>query len=149
MFNPPNHSHLISKTSIRSVEPDTSFSYTLTGKHGAALVTRHKTYREYTIKQGTFMRYTEQHYESWVTLTSEVGYGNVKPVLVYAVDMTKDFAMAAYLNESSSLEGTLTISVPMFVSASASAWGTWSGTGLIHTNRCHCYDFLVRLTERT
>ena len=136
MFDSPSHPHLISKTPTRSAESDTSFSYTFTGERGAALVTRYQTYREYTVKRGTFKQYTKQHYQSWVAFAREEGYGDdIEPVLVYAVDMTKDFAMAAYSKESSSLEGATTVSVPMFISASASAWGSWSGTGKIHVNR--------------
>ena len=81
------------------------------------------------------MRYAKQHYESWITLAGEEGYGDdVEPILVYAVDTTKDFAMAAYSNENSSLGGSITASVPMFISASASAWGTWSGANQIFTH---------------
>ena len=135
MFDPPSHPHLDFKTPTRSVDAGASFSYTLAGTRGAALVTRYKTYREYTTKRGTFMRYAKQHYESWITLASEEGYGDdVEPILVYAVDMTKDFAMAAYSNENSSLGGSITASVPMFISASASAWGAWSGANQIFTH---------------
>ena len=132
MFDPPSHPHFVSKTLTRSVEAGVSFSYTLAGTCGAALVTMCQAHREHTPKRGTFMRYAKQHYDSWITLVSEEGYGDdVEPILVYAVDRTKDFAMAAYWNESSSFEGSITTSVPMFGSASASAWGTWSCPGQI------------------
>ena len=48
--------------------------------------------------------------------------------------MTKDFAMVAYSNESTSLESDLTIAVPMLASASASVWGTWRTKCSPHTN---------------
>ena len=65
----------------------------------------------------------------------EKKYGDdIKPILVSSVNMTKDFAMAAYSNEGASLKADLTISVPMFTSASASVWGKWCAKGLIHTN---------------
>ena len=98
-------------------------------------MTKHKTYREYTEKRGTFERYTKEHYRSWVAFVRKVGYGNVEPVLVFGVDTTKRFSMAAYSKESSSLEGAVAFSVPIFGSASVSTWGTWSGTGKIHVNR--------------
>lgn len=59
---------------------------------------------------------------------------NIKPVLVTGVDMTRDFAMIAYSNNSAHLSSEFTTSVPLLASASASAWGTWHTQGLVHTN---------------
>ena len=99
------------------------------------MVTRCETYKQDALKRAAFERYTKKHYESWVTFSRKKDYGDdVKPILVSGVDMTKDFAMAAYSNEGTSLEADLTISVPMLASASASIWGTWRTRGLAHTN---------------
>jgi len=98
-------------------------------------VTRYQTYKQDALKRAAFERYTKRHYESWVAFSREKEYGyDVKPVLVSGIDMTKDFAMAAYSNEGTSIEADLTISVPMLGSASASIWGTWRTRGLAHTN---------------
>ena len=71
--------------------------------------------------ESAFRRYTKRHYESWVAFASQKDYGDdVQPVLVSGVDMTRDFAMAAYSYEDASLEADLTVSAPMIVSASAS-----------------------------
>ena len=98
-------------------------------------MTRYQTYKQDALKRAAFERYTKKHYESWVAFSREKEYGDdVKPILVSGVDTTKDFAMAAYSNEGTSLEADLTISVPMLASASASIWGTWRTRGLAHTN---------------
>lgn len=123
------------KEIIRPLEPGASFSFELTGEHGAALVTKHQTYKQDALKRAAFEQYTKKHYESWVAFSHEKQYGNdVKPVLVSGIDMTKDFAMAAYSNEGASVAADLTISVPMLASTSASIWGTWRTSGLAHTN---------------
>lgn len=117
------------------MEPGASFSFELTGKRGAALVTQSQTFKQDALKRAAFERYTKKHYESWVAFSREKQYGDdVNPILVSGVDMTKDFAMAAYSNEGTSLEADLAVSVPMFASASASVWGTWRTRGLVHTN---------------
>ena len=115
--------------------PGASFSFKLTGKRGAALVTRYQAYREDTLKKSAFERYIKEHYDSWVTFARDQDYGDdVKPVLVTGFDMTKDFAMAAYSNDDASLESDLSISVPMLASASASFYVTESTSGSTHTN---------------
>ena len=75
--------------------------------------------------EAAFEEYTKLHYESWVAFARQKKYGNdVRPILVSGFDMTKDFAMAAYSNVSTSLKSDLTIGVPMFGSASGALWGT-------------------------
>ena len=98
------------------MKPGASLSFELTGKRGAALVTRYPVYREDALEIPVFKEYTNTHYNSWVTFAS--WYRKVDPVLVYGFDMTKDWAMTAYSNEVSSVSN-LSISVPMGTSASA------------------------------
>ena len=119
----------------RPLEPGASFSFELTGNRGAALVTKYPTYRGDALRESAFEKYTKRHYESWVTFARHKEYGNdVHPVLVSGFDMSRDFAMVAYSNESTSLESDLTIAVPMLASASASVWGTWRTKCSPHTN---------------
>lgn len=119
----------------RLLEPGAHFSYQLTGDHGAALVTKYKTYVTDAQEQDTFKQYTRKHYDSWVTFVRNKRYGDdVRPVLVSGFDSTKDFAMAAYSNNGASLASEFTIFVPMLASASASLWGTWRTRGITHTN---------------
>jgi len=117
------------------LEPGVNFSFELTGKQGAALVTKYRTYREDVELESNFKAYTKRHYDSWVAFARDTGHGDdIKPVLVTGVDMTRDFAMMAYSSDSISLASEFTTEVPMVASASASAWGTWRTEGLVHTN---------------
>ena len=98
-------------------------------------MTKYPTYRGDSLRESAFEKYTKRHYESWVAFARTKEYGNdVHPVLVSGFDMTRDFAMVAYSNESTSLESDLTIAVPMLASASASVWGTWRTRCSPHTN---------------
>ena len=134
-LHPSTLLHLVQNVQPRPAEPGASFSYELTGSHGAALVTKYQTYREDSLLESAFERYTKRHYESWVAFARHKQYGDdVRPVLVSGFDMTGDFAMVAYSNESASLESDFTIGVPMLASASASLWGTWRTRCSAHTN---------------
>ena len=127
--------HLSQNTPFSPLECGGGFSFELSGDSGAALVTRYPTYREDSIKESAFVKYTKRHYESWVTFARQKEYGDdVRPVLVSGFDMTMDFAMAAYSNVSASLESELITGVPMFASASAALWGTWCTRHSPHTN---------------
>ena len=71
----------------RPLEPGASFSYELTGSHGAALVTKYQTYREDSLLESAFERYTKRHYESWAVFARYKQYGDdVWPVLVSGFD---------------------------------------------------------------
>ena len=123
------HAHRLT----RILEPGARFSFELTQERGAALVTRHHTYREDIEHRSVFEEYMKKHYDSWVKFSSKHG-SDVRPILVTGVDMTKDFAMIAYANNSTRLSSEFTVSVPLAASASASVWGTWHTEGLVHTN---------------
>jgi hypothetical protein len=98
-------------------------------------VTKYKTYKEDTLLESAFEAYTKRHYETWVKFARDKQYGNdIQPVLVSGFDMTRDFAMAAYSNEDTSLEADLTITVPTLASASASIWVAWRTRCSPHTN---------------
>ena len=119
----------------RPLEPGANFSFELTGNRGAALVTKHSTYKEDSLLDFVFERYTKRHYESWVAFARQKGYGSdVQPVLVSGVDVTRDFAMVAYSYEDTALEADLTIAAPTLIYASASLWGTWRTRYKPHTN---------------
>ena len=119
----------------RFLEPGVSFSFELTEKQGAVLVTKYRTYLEDVEHESAFEEYTKRHYDSWVTFARNARHGNdIKPVLVTGFDMTRDFAMMAYSANSTHLSSEFSTSVPLVASASASAWGTWHTQGLVHTN---------------
>ncbi|KAF9781373.1 hypothetical protein BJ322DRAFT_272750 [Thelephora terrestris] len=106
------------------LEPGISFSFELSEKKGAALVTKYRTYREDIELESGFEEYTKRHYDSWVAFARTTRHGNdIKPVLVTGVEMTRDFAMIAYSNNGTQLSSQFTASVPHVASASVSAMG--------------------------
>ena len=122
--------------SPRPLEPGAIVSYELTGNRGAALLTRYPTYCEDSLERSGFEKYTKRHYKSWVKFARDKQYGdNIHPILVSGFDMTRDFDMVAYSQESTSLEAGLTIAVPTLVAASPSLWGTRQTRCSPHTNR--------------
>ena len=116
----------------RTLEPGSSISLQLTGDQGAALLTKHLTYREDVQRKRTFEGYTKEHYKSWVDFARDTGHPNgIKPVLVTGVDMTRDFAMMSCSDgdDLNDLTAGFTTSPP-----GASVWGTWQTTGMVYTN---------------
>ena len=121
-------------TSPESIEPRASFR--LTGKRGVGLVTKHLTYGEDTTSQGLFQAYTKQYYESWVAFARDSGHGgDVQPVLVSGVDLTRDYAMLVY---SIPDEDAPLIPMPhadlMPIADPSSPWAKWSAPDFVHTN---------------
>ena len=99
------------------------------------MVTKHETYREDIEKRLVFEKYIKKHYDSWVDFAREQGHdSNPKPILVTGVDLTRDFAMVAYSNNSVHMECEFSAEVPAAASASMSLWGRWRAEGLVHTN---------------
>jgi len=112
-------------------------TFELTRKQGAALITQHPTYRDEVEREHTLENYTKQHYDSWVDFARERGDGdgeNVRPVLVTAVDLTREFATVAYSDNQTRMECEFSVAVPGIASTSVSVWGSWRAQGLVHTN---------------
>ena len=117
------------------LEPGFNAAFELSKKQGAALVTKHSTFKEDVERKERFQKYANSHYDSWVAFAREGEHGDdVKPALVIGVDMTRDFAMMAYSNNGLRVESEFTVSAPGLASATASVWGTWRTEGLVHTN---------------
>ena len=126
---------LASRRPPRPVEAGVNFEFELTGNRGAALATKYSTYIEESPLLDEFDSYTDRHYNSWVAFARRKRYGkDVKPVLVYGVDMTRDFSMAAYSYEGISLEAGLNVGVPSLTSVAPSVWCTWRTRYTPHTN---------------
>ena len=114
-----------------NLEPGSGISFQLTGDQGAALLTKHPTYKEDVQLERAFGGYTIEHYNSWVAFARECGHpDDVKPVLVTGVDMTRDFAMISYWNNGDDLAAEFTVSTPSI----ASPWGRWRTPGVVYTN---------------
>jgi len=113
------------------LEPGSSTSLQLTGNQGAALLTKHPTYKEDVQLGRVFEEYTKEHYDSWVAFARERGHPNdIKPILVTGVDMTRDFAMISYSNEGDDMTAEFTLSAP----GVAFPWGNWRAPGVVYTN---------------
>jgi len=110
-------------------------AFELTRKQGAALITKHPTYRDEIERERTFENYIKKHYDSWVDFARERGDGeNVRPVLVTGVDLTREFATVAYSDNRARMECEFSVAVPGIASASTSVWGSWHAQGLVFTN---------------
>ena len=130
---------------VQEVKPDSGvaghtrsgFSLTLTGNRGAALVTKHSTYREDAEFQSPLEEYTKRHYESWVGFARNLGHGDdVRPVLISGVDLTGDFAMMAYSNPDEDIRYIYLFSAPPGpIFDPCSPWGIWQTQSPVHTNR--------------
>ena len=113
-----------------TLEPGSSISFQLTGDRGAALLTKHPTYREDAELGRAFETYTKDYYDSWVAFARKRGHPDIKPVLVTGVDMTRDFAMMSYSSDG----GDLTAEFRTSAAEAASPWGTWHTQGAVHTS---------------
>ena len=130
------------------MEPGARIAFELTSKRGAALITKHLTYREDIEDEGTFEDYIKRHYNSWVDFARERGRGkNIRPVLVTGVDLTREFAAVAYSDNRTRVECEFSAGVPTAASASVSVWGSWRTSGLVHTN-CGPHPSLNQLGGR-
>jgi len=115
-----------------ALEPGSSISFQLTGgDQGAALLTKHPTYREDVELGRAFEIYTKEHYDSWVAFARKRGHPEgIKPVLVTGIDMTRDFATMSYSSDGDNLTAEFKTSTP----GVSSPWGVWRTTGVVHTN---------------
>jgi hypothetical protein len=87
------------------VEPGAGITFELTRNQGAALITKHPTYREDVERELTFENYIKKHYQSWVDFSRERGHGrDIRPVLVTGVDLTREFATVAYSDNRTRME---------------------------------------------
>ena len=118
-----------------AVEPGARISFELTSKQGAALVTKHPTYREHIERDRRFVNYIKRHYESWVEFAREQDHPeDVRPILVTGVDLTREFATVAYSDNKTRMECEFSAALPAIASTSVSVWGSWHTPGLVHTN---------------
>ena len=119
----------------RLLESNAGCSFNLTGNCGAALVTLYPTNPEDHPKHSVpeFEAYTERHYESWVEFSRHKhGRDDIHPFLVSGFDMTKNFAMVAYLRDGSLQRGS-PFPLPMFDPVSASFRGKWHSNFVPYT----------------
>ena len=126
------------------LEPGSGISFQLTGGQGAALLTKHPTYREDARLERNFEEYTKENYDYWVAFARERGHPNIELILVTGVDMTRDFSMISYSNDGDELMTEFKISAPGVAPLGDMAqtgsglhklWPPATSPSLRHTNR--------------
>ena len=117
------------------MQPGAKLDFELTSKQGATLITDHSTYREDIERRGNAETYIKKHYRSWVNFAREEGHGDVKPILVIGVDLTKQFASMTYSDCNTRLGCDFSVGTAPGGSGSLGVWGSWSTEDpLVHTN---------------
>lgn len=117
------------------MDHDARIAFELTGKRGAALITKHPIHRERIERDHEFADYTKKRYASWVDFACEHGYPEgVRPILVTGVSLTQEFATVAYSDNEGHAKCEFSAALPGTASTSASGWGTWNVSGMVHTN---------------
>ena len=117
------------------MNPGVKINFEFNSKRGATLITDHTTYKEDMERMGNAEKYIRKHHKSWVYLAEERGDGDVRPVLVTGVDLTKRFASMARSDGDTRLGCAFSVGPPVGGSGSLGVWGSWSSEDpLVHTN---------------
>lgn len=118
------------------MQPGAKLDFELTSKQGATLIADHLTYREDIERRGNAEAYIKKHYRSWIDFARQEGHGNVKPILVIGVDLTKQFASMAYSDCNTRLGCDFSVGTPAGGSGPQDVWGSWNtkDRSAVHTN---------------
>jgi hypothetical protein len=113
------------------------FSFNASRNAGACLITRFKTISKDAEFHGHLRRSLQRNYKSWLAFAQErdpdVQLSDLR--LVTGVDLTKDWAMLAYSENSSDFTASFQVSDPaQSSSAGLSAWGSWNVSTSVHDN---------------
>ena len=118
-----------------TVEPGEGIAFKLTGDRGAVLITKHSTLLEDTQRNTAFAHYAQKHSQSWVDFSRDKGHGSdIHPILVTGVDLTREFATAAYSDNHADMECEFSAGITTVASASTPVWGSWRAEESVHTN---------------
>lgn len=127
--------HHADRSQYSSIGPGGKVAFEIVSKQGAALITSHQTYHEQLVKMLNYRCYIKKHYQSWVDFAREKQFGDdIKPFLVTAVDLTKEWAAIAYSGEQTHMRCEFSVGTPAVASASATVWGSWDTPDLVHKN---------------
>ena len=99
-------------------------------------MTKYPTLREDIQRAGSPKKYIKKHYSSWVEFANEKDHGDdIKLVLVTGVDRTRDWAMMSHPknDDDDDDDDPICKFSPAVGDTSASEWGAWNTTGLVHT----------------
>ena len=126
--------HRLIEYSSPGLEPGAKVKYALTQGQGATLITKHEIHREDIERVDRFETYIRKYYDSWLVFARENEHGDVRPILVTGVHLTRDFAMIAYSDSKTHMQCEFSVKVPAVASGHASLWGSWSTPELVHKN---------------
>jgi hypothetical protein len=113
-----------------------TLSFNARSEAGALLMTKHQTFSEDMELRGTFSRQLLKHHSKWLSFAQDQG----RPVeledliLVTGLDLTKDFAMLSFANNSSDFDINFQVGVSQYATGSISAWGSWHTTSSTQDN---------------
>lgn len=124
--------HRLIEYSSPGLEPGAKMSFALNQGQGATLITKHDIHREDIERVGHFEIYIKRYYDSWVDFARENGHGDVRPILVTGIHLTRDFAMIAYSESETHMQCEFSVEVPAVASGHASLWGSWSTPEFVH-----------------
>ncbi|KAF9779015.1 hypothetical protein BJ322DRAFT_469667 [Thelephora terrestris] len=115
-----------------SMEPGSKLSFELTDERGAILITSHPTYRIDVERMHRAEEYTKRYYASWVEFARAKGHGDVAPILVTGVDLTKQWASLVYSDVKARTGCDFSVAP---VDNLPGTWGSWRIVGSpVHTN---------------
>jgi hypothetical protein len=118
------------------IAPGGQLEYEAFSGRGALLVTNHNTYVQNAQRLKTFKQYMLANYRDWLAFAHREGHdvSLFDLIFVTGVDLTRDFAMAAFSAGAQNLNLRFQAGVPQVASASAFAWGAWQTSSSVHHN---------------
>ncbi|KAJ3555107.1 hypothetical protein NM688_g2760 [Phlebia brevispora] len=113
-----------------------TFAYNSSSTRGALLITQDWVKCLDADRERTFQTYIKKYHASWVKFAQGKGHDvELKDIiLVTGHDTTREYAMAAFANNSTTLRIEFKAGGEGLVSATASAWGSWEASPLVHRN---------------
>jgi hypothetical protein len=99
-------------------------------------MTRHQTFSEDMELHRVFKRHFLKHRRSWISFAQDQGHDVELEdlILVTGLDMTKDFAMFSFANNSKSFDIDFQVAASPYFVGSVGAWGSWHVKSSVHEN---------------
>jgi hypothetical protein len=118
------------------LDPGVKLSFNAQSEAGAGLMTRHQTFSEYMELHRVFKRHFLKHRRSWISFAQDQGHDVELEdlILVTGLDMTKDFAMISFANNSESFDIDFQVATSPYFAGSVGAWGSWRVERSVHVN---------------
>jgi hypothetical protein len=118
------------------LNPGVTLSFNARSEAGALLMTKHQTFSEDMRQHRNFKRQFLRHYKAWVAFAHKNG-DDVELedlILVTGLDVTKDFAMLAFANDSGDFDINFQVGASQYATGSVGAWGSWRVESSVHDN---------------